>query len=317
LGGEICVCAEKVQPRLPLLFLPSRFPAVAAISAIGEEMYKTILIFVVCLLATARESVPAPHVVPAKVGLVLIGATTRQGFALATDGSSLNADGRVSQEQRLFQAGKHGAIMIAGSVSTQDPVTKRVREEVNVGRIVGPWLASHPDADVQTAEREVNAAIAAAMNKFLSTRSAGAESGAFKFGIIAAGSIDGKPTLIATRYFMPGPKGKAMRAERTSSVAQPGEIWIFSRSSVPLELLTGKSSTLEQFRGDPAVKKFRSSQNSSLAEQDYLALFDRILKASESDQGKKLDGKRAIVAPPNRFATVTSKDGFSWSTVAD
>jgi hypothetical protein len=314
IGRARFACAlKKVQPHFSALFLPSRFPAAAAISAIGEEMYKTILIFVVCLLATARESVPAPHVVPAKVGLVLIGAT-RQGFALATDGSSLNADGRVSQEQRLFQAGKHGAIMIAGSVSTQDPVTKRVREEVNVGRIVGPWLASHPDADIQTADREVNAAVAAAMNKFLSTRSAGAESGAFKFGIIAAGSVDGKPTLIATRYFMPGPKGKAMRAERTSSVAQTGEIWIFSRSSVPLELLSGKSNTLEQFRGDPAVKKFRSSQNSNFAEQDYLALFDRMLKSSESDQGKKLDGKRAIVAPPNRFATVTSKDGFSWST---
>ncbi|HEY5029192.1 MAG TPA: hypothetical protein VIK39_12345 [Candidatus Angelobacter sp.] len=279
-------------------------------------MHKTVLLFLflVCLLATARESVPAPHVVPAKVGMVLIGAT-RQGFALAADGSSLNADGRVSQEQRLFQAGRHGAIMIAGSVSTQDPVTKRVREEVNVGRIAGPWLAAHPDADLQTADREVNAAVAAAMNKFLATRSAGAEGGAFKYGIIAAGSVDGKPTLIATRYFMPGPKGKAMRAERTSSVAQPGEIWIFSRSSVPLELLAGKSNTLEQFRGDPAVKKFRSSQGSGLAEQDYLTLFDRILKASESDQGKKLDGKRAIVAPPNRFATVTSKDGFAWGTV--
>jgi hypothetical protein len=280
-------------------------------------MHKTVLLFLflVCLLATARESVPAPHVVPAKVGLVLIGAT-RQGFALAADGSSLNADGRVSQEQRLFQAGKQGAIMIAGSVSTQDPVTKRVREEVNIGRIASRWLAAHPDADLQTADREVNAAVAAAMNKFLSTRGPGAESGAFKFGIIAAGS-DGKPTLIATRYFMPGPKGEAMRAERTSSVAQPGEIWIFSRSSVPLELLAGKSNTLEQFRGDPAVKKFRSLQGSGLAEQDYLTLFDRILKASESDQGKKLDGKRAIVAPPNCFATVTSKDGFSWSTVAD
>ena len=70
---------------------------------------------------------------------------------------------------------------------------------------------------------------------------------------------------------------------------------------------------MEQFRGDAAVRKFRSSQTSGLAEQDYLTLFDRILKASESDQGKKLDGKRAVVAPPNRFATVTSKDGFTWS----
>jgi hypothetical protein len=275
-------------------------------------MHKTVLIILASLLATAAES-PAPHVVPAKVGLVLI-AATRQGFALATDGSSLNADGRVSQEQRLFQAGKQGAIMIAGSVSIQDPIGKRVREEVNVGRIASRWLAAHPDADLQTAEPEVNAAVAAAVNKFLAARSFGAESGAFKFAIIAAGSVDDKLTLIATRYFMPGPKGKAMRAERTSSVAQSGEIWIFSRSSVPLELLNGKSNTLEQFRGDATIKKFRSSPNSGLAEQDYLTLFDRILKASESDQGKKLDGKRAIVALPNRFASVTSKDGFIWST---
>ncbi|MGZ4875946.1 MAG: hypothetical protein ACXV5R_12300 [Candidatus Angelobacter sp.] len=279
-------------------------------------MHKAFLIFLTCLVATARENAPAPHVIPAKVGLVLI-AATRQGFALAADGSSLNADGRVSQEQRLLQAGRHGAIMIAGSVSIQDPVGKRVREEVNIGRIASSWLAAHTDADLQTADHEVNAAVAAAMNKFLSTRTPGAESGAFKFGIIATGLVDGKPTLIATRYFMPGPKRKAMRTEHTSSVAQPGEIWIFSRSSVPLELLTGKSNTLEQFRGDATIKKFRSTQNSGLAEQDYLTLFDRILKASESDQGKKLDGKRAIVAPPNRFATVTSKDGFSWSTAQD
>lgn len=114
-------------------------------------MHKTFIIFLASLLATATES-PAPHVVPAKVGLVLI-AATRQGFALATDGSSLNADGRVSQEQRLFQAGKQGAIMIAGSVSTQDPIGKRVREEVNIGRIASRWLAAHPDADLQTADR--------------------------------------------------------------------------------------------------------------------------------------------------------------------
>ena len=278
-------------------------------------MHKTLLIFVVCVLAAASERLPAPHVVPAKVGMVLIGAT-RQGFALATDGSSLNADGRVSQEQRLFQAGKQGAILIAGSVSTQDPIGGRVREEVNVGRIASQWLAAHPDSDLQTADRELNAAVTAAMNKFFFTRSAGAKSGAFQFAILAAGFADGKPTLIATSYFMPTAKGKAMRTERTSAVAQAGEIWIYSRSSVPLKLLAGKSNTLEQFRSDPAVEKFRTSQNSDLAEQDHLALFDRILKASESDQGKQVDGKRAIVAPPNRFATVTLKDGFNWSTVA-
>jgi len=277
-------------------------------------MHKVLLIFLVCIMATAAERRPAPHVVPAKVGMVLIGASS-QGFALATDGSSLNADGRVSVEQRLFQAGKNGAIAIAGSVSIQDPLGRKVREEVNIGRIASGWLTEHPDSDLQTVDRELNAAVASAMNKFLSTRNAGANAGKFQFGIVAAGFADGKPTLIATRYFMPMAKSKTIRSERTSAVAQPGEIWIYSQSAVPSALMAGRSNSLEQFRNDPAVKKFHSSQNPVLTEKDYLVLFDRILQASESEQGKKLDGKNAIVAPPNRFATVTSTAGFSWSTI--
>ena len=307
---------EEVVPRFSATVAAVAIASGSGDSAPGEEMHKTLLIVFVCVLATAGERFPAPHVVPARVGMVLIGATP-QGFALATDGSSLNADGRVSQEHRLFQAGKHGAILIAGSVSTQDPVGGRVREEVNVGRIASQWLAAHPDSDFQTADRELNAVVTSAMNKFLFTRNAGKQSGAFRFGILAVGFVSGKPTLIFTRYFMPRATGKAMRIERTSAVAQPGEIWIYSQSSVPLRLLTGKSNTLEQFRSDQAIEKFRSSQSSDLAEQDYLALFDRILQASESDQGKELDGNRAIVAPPNRFATVTLEGGFSWSTVAN
>jgi hypothetical protein len=278
-------------------------------------MHKMVLLFtfLACLLSTARTA-SAPHVVPAKTGLILIGAG-QEGFALASDGGSLNADGRVSQEQKLFQAGKQGALALAGAVSIQDPVGKRVREEVNIARIAGAWLAAHPDVDIQTADREVNAAVTTAMNKFLSTREPGAAGGAFKFAIIAAGFVDGKPTVIATRYFMPGTKGKAMRTEHTSTQAKAGDIWIYSRSSVPLELMTGKSKSLEQLKSDPAIQKFRSAPNPSLGVQDYVALFDRTLRASESDQGKKLDGKRAIVAPPNRFATLTSKEGFNWSTV--
>jgi hypothetical protein len=83
-------------------------------------MQKTVLIFLVCLLAAASENAPTPHVVRTRVGLVLVGAT-RQGFALATDGSPLNADGRVSQEQRLFQAGKQSAIMIAEASPLRTP----------------------------------------------------------------------------------------------------------------------------------------------------------------------------------------------------
>ena len=276
-------------------------------------MHKLILLvaFLGCLLAAAPAAT-TPRVVPVKVGLVMIGAT-QEGFALAADGGSLNADGRVSQEQKLFQIGKQGALLLAGTVSIQDPVGRRVREEVNIARISGAWLAAHPDVDIQTADREINAAVATGLNKFFSTRNFASESGAFKFGIIVAGFVEGKPTVIATRYFMPGMKGKAMRTERNSAAATAGDMWIFSRSSVPLELIMEKSNRMAQFRADPAIKKVRAA-SPNLTLQDYVAFFDRALRASESDQGKKLDGQRAIVAPPNRFATVTPKDGFGWST---
>jgi hypothetical protein len=284
----------------------------------GEEMRNTtlLLIFFICLLATARETPPAPHVVPAKVGLVLIGGA-QQGLVLAADGASLNADGRVSQEQRLFQAGKQGAIALAGSVSIQDPIGRRVREEVNIARIAGAWLAAYPDVDTQTADREVNAAVAVAVNKFFFTRDPSAQRGVFKFGIVAAGFVSGTPTVISTRYFLPSAKGKALRTERTSAPCKAGDLWIFGSSSVPLELLTGKSNTMAALKADPAVKKFRTSPNASLVEQDYLTLFYHLVRATESDQGKKLDGKRAVVAPPNRFATITMNDGFTARTVPD
>ncbi|MGZ7084385.1 MAG: hypothetical protein ACXVIO_14425, partial [Candidatus Angelobacter sp.] len=81
LAGEICRRAEKVPPLL-LAFVPD-VPTSGSPGNFrtGEEMHKAVLIFLTCLVATARESAPAPHVVPAKVGLVLI-AATRQGFAL-------------------------------------------------------------------------------------------------------------------------------------------------------------------------------------------------------------------------------------------
>jgi len=271
-----------------------------------------LLIFLSWLFVTAREA-QAPHVVPARVGLVLIGAT-QEGFALAADGSSLNADGRVSQEQKLFQAGKSGVVAISGSVSIQDPVGKRVRDEVNIARVTGAWLAAHPEADIQTVDREVNAAVSAAVNKFLSTRDPGAERGMFKFAIAAAGLVEGKPTVMVTRYFLPSVKGKALRTERTSAPAKTGELWVLGSSSVPMELLTGRSNLLAKAKADPAVKKFHSSPNSTLAGQDYINLFDRVLNAAESDQGKKMDGKRAIVAAPNHYAMLTAKDGFAWST---
>lgn len=269
------------------------------------------LIFLFCLLAPAREGDSTPHIVPAKVGLVLIG-TTQDGFVLATDGSSLNADGRVSQEQKLFQLGKNGALALSGTVSIQDPIGGRVREEVNVARIAAAWSAAHPEADVQTAEREINSEIAAALNKYLSTRDPGAERGRFKFGVIVAGFNDDKPVLAITKYFLPTIKGKPARTERTSAYTHSGDLWIFSNSSVPDEILAGKTNGLKAFKNEPAAEKFRSAPKAGLSEQEYVNLFDSILRAAESDEGKKLDGKRAIVASPNRFATV-KQDGFAWS----
>lgn len=272
-----------------------------------------LLVLLACLLAAGREGASTPHLFPARVGLVLIAATA-DGFALAADGSSLNADGRVSQEQRLFQLGKRGALTIVGTVSIQDPVGSRVREEVNIARIAGAWLAAHPEADVTTASRDVNAAIAAALNKFLSARNVGTDESGFKFAVIAAGFGQDKPVLITTRYFMPGVKGKPARAEQTAIAPQPGELWIMGNSSVPEEILSGKTSMLKTFKDEPAVKKFRSAPKPDLGGQDYINLFDSILRAAESDQAKKLDGRRTIVAPPNKFAVVT-KDGFTWSTM--
>lgn len=271
-----------------------------------------LLVMLMFLRAQARQDGFVPHIVPARVGLVELGVA-QDGLALAADSSSLNADGRVSQEQRLFQLGKHGALALTGTVSIQDPVGKPVREEVNIARIVGAWAAAHTDVDLQTANRDINATIAAALNKFLATRDPGKERGAFKFGLIVAGFQEGKPALTMTRYFMPAVKGKQARAEETSAVLHAGELWLFSSSVAAADILSDKTAGLKTFADRPAVRKFHSASASSLAAQDFLGLLDAVLRAAESDQGRKIDGKRAIVAPPNRFATVTQQDGFAWS----
>lgn len=270
-----------------------------------------VLILLFCLLAAARESAPAPHIVPAKVGLVLVGVT-QDGFVLAADGSSLNADGRVSQEQKLFQLGKSGALALTGTVSMQDPIGARVREEVNIARIAGAWAAAHPEVDAQTADREINSEIAAALNKFLSTRDLGAGRSRFKFGVITAGLRGDKPVVITTRYFLPTIKGKPARTEQTSVAAQAGDLWIFGSSAAPTEMLIGKTNSLKTFKDEPAVQKFRSAAKAGLSGQEYINFFDAVFRAAESDEGKKMDGKRAIIAPPNRFASI-SPSGFSWS----
>jgi len=279
-------------------------------------MKKTLLLLV-CLgvsLSPAQTATPTFHLVPAKVGLVLLGAA-HDGFAIATDGASLNADGRVSQEQKLLQAGKQAALAIFGTVSVQDPVGRPVREEVNISRTAAAWLAAHPDADLQTISREANSAVLAAVNQFFATRDPGAAHGEFKFGIVVAGLSQGNPMVITTRYFLPAAKGKALRTEQTSTVARPGNVWLFGNSSAAKGLLAGSSSALAPFRTEDAVRKFHVERQKSGA-MDMAAAFQVIVRAAESDDGKKLDGKRAIVAPPERIATITLKEGFNWRQAA-
>lgn len=256
---------------------------------------KVMLLVLACVFSSATESPFVPHTSAAKVGLVLIGFA-QDGFALAADGSSLNTDGRVSQEQKLFPLGKQAAVALTGTVSIQDPIGKRVRGEVNVARITAAWTAAHQDADLQTANRELNLEITNALNAFLSTRDPGRARGAFQFGVIVAGFDNGKPVVITTKYFMPALKGKPARKAETSSPVKAKDLWIFGNSAAAMEVANGKI-------------KFESAPGGAEA---YLQLFSLILGQAESDSGKKLDGKRAIVAPPNRFATV-KQDGFAWS----
>src|SRR5258706_14538518 len=72
-------------------------------------------------------------------GLALLARTT-EGFALAADGSSFNADGTVSLADKLLAAGKHGALLLGGTVAIQDPVGPPVRQEGNVSRGSAPTV---------------------------------------------------------------------------------------------------------------------------------------------------------------------------------
>jgi len=246
-----------------------------------------------CLSAYPLERAGATYLVPAKVGLVLIGATA-DGFTLAVDGSSLNADGRVSQEQKLFQAGQHGAVAIFGTVSLQDPLGAKVRGELNIARVASAWLSAHPDVDVAAADRDLNAAVTAEMNKFFSTRGPGATPGAFEFGLVIAGFADGKRVVSTTRYFAPISKGRPVRTQHTSMAAHDFDVWVYGNASHPRQSLS---------TGIAAIQKLK---------RDYSDVFREEMAAAESDDSKKHDGKSAIVAAPNRFAAITANEGFAW-----
>ncbi|HET9837043.1 MAG TPA: hypothetical protein VFR84_02330 [Candidatus Angelobacter sp.] len=250
-----------------------------------------LVLFVISRIGSpAMGSAGTLYTAPARVGLVLVGATA-DGFVLAVDGSSLNADGRISQEQKLFPVGRRAAVAIFGAVSVQDPVGAQVRGELNVSRIVDAWLKAHPETDLAAADHGLNSEIAGAANQFFSTRDPGAARGAFKFGVVLAGFADGKRVVNTTRYFMPAAKGRPVRVERTSTPVRDSDVWVFGNSAGVREMLSR------------AVQK---------RESGYAMLFRDAINLAETPENRRRDGRKAVVAPPNRLAIITPNDGFLW-----
>ncbi len=215
-------------------------------------MPRIVLQAVVCFVV-ATAALAQTHVTPGRVGMVMVGKAS-DGFALATDSASTNADGTLSNAQKLLPAGKNGVVLFAGAVSIQDPVGRPVREEVSVARIASAWLDSHRDTTIQSAETEINAAVC-------------------------------KPVVSITRYFIPAAKGKAPRAVHASYQAKAGDAWILGGSRQNWKV-TGSSI------------------------QELLGSFDSILKTAEEHSSKTARGPLAVI-PPNRFATITLKEGFA------
>ncbi len=252
------------------------------------------------------------HVAPGRIGMVLIAASS-DGVAVATDGAQFNADGTSSEVQKLFQAGKTGAILLAGNVSIQDPVDRPVREEVNVARIAKSWLESHPDATTEMAHSEINHIVLQTLTKFFSTRKPGAQAGKYLFSVIGI-SVNGGKLLKATQnYFTPVAQGKAPRIEKTSGTLKAGEIEGNGGEAILSELESGRSATFKKFRAEPAIKKFlNSAKGEGLSPEDFIDVFNLALTAAESEEGKKLSHGSSIVSPPNRMAIISIKDGFAW-----
>jgi hypothetical protein len=272
------------------------------------------MVFLTCLLSSLAlmgQTSEMVHVFPGHTGLVLI-AATRDGFAVAADGAQSNADGTSSEVQKLFPVGKHGAIAVAGSVSIQDPVDRPVREEVNISRIAKSWLDSHPDAGLEMANSEINNLVSQTLAKFFSTRNPGAQAGKYAFTVICIGFADGKALIAGTKYSMPLARGKAAHTEKLPANIKPGVIWEHGSGKVLEELASGKTPALKAFKAEPSVKKFRTSAAPDLSPQDFINLFDTVLRAAESEEGKKLDRGSPIIAPPNRLAIVSAQDGFTW-----
>lgn len=271
---------------------------------------KISMLFLLCFttLFAQPHPVPQPHLYPGRTGLTII-ALAPDGFALAADGAQFNADHTTSEVRKIFPIAKTGAVVLAGQVSTQDPVTRPVREEFNASRIAELWLNAHPDASFDDAARELNATISKSADNFFSRRNPGRAAGSYRFALIFVSYGDGNPVLSGTRYFMPSSSGKPMRTKKITSAMVPGEVWIFGLAKVPEELLTGTSSSLKKYKAQPAITKIRSSR-ARLSAQDSLAALKGVLEAAESLQGKAFDPGRSVIGPPNRHATITISGGF-------
>jgi hypothetical protein len=268
------------------------------------------LISISVLASQAAKTGSSVHAFPGRNGIALI-AMGQNGFALAADGAQYNADGTVSQTQKILQVGKMGAVIFAGKSSQQDPVTRAVREEFNPLRIATPWLEKHPDVSIDKASVELGAILSDAANKYFSQRVTEKDANKPAFAAIFVGYANGQAFIKGNRYFLPAAPGKNLRAEIVTATPDPGEIWMLGLTKAAQELMTGKSAALSKLKAAPAVTKLRSANPTEISAQDYASAFSTVLTAAESSEGRKFDPGPALVGGPNRVATITSKDGFA------
>jgi hypothetical protein len=273
-------------------------------------MYRTIL-FVACFTALLAQP-QYRHIkhFGGKTGLVLV-ASGQDGLAIATDGAQVNADGTISQAEKLFPIGKEGAVAIAGIASIQDPVGRPVREELDVAAIVRTWTNSHQDASLDTGVRAITDAVSRESNRFFSARDPGKHAGEYRFALIFVGYRNDKRVITGTRYFAPAVKGKPLKTEPVTTTAEPGSLLVFGPGAVTNELLTGKSPALKKFKSSEPINHYRSSFPQSLSAEQFAQVLSTILEAAESPQGKALSHGSAV-APPNKAAVITQDQGFSW-----
>jgi hypothetical protein len=235
-------------------------------------------------------------------GLVLI-ASARDGWAIATDGAQLNADGTTSRADKLFPIGRVGAVAIAGSVSIQDPVGRPVREELDVAGIVRTWIASHPDASLDSGIREITGQVSREAIRFFSARGPGKHAGEYRFTLIFAGYTNQKPVIIGSKYFAPIAKGRPPKIEPIAVSATPGTILVFGPGAVAAEVFDGNSASLKKFKSSDAIANYKSSSPQSLTAQQLSTVLGTILDATESAQGKAFS-RNSKVAAPNKIITV-------------